>query len=328
MFIIKELPPKFDILTTQQYEAEISENIALEQRLGLSVIDSPFTLDDVGGAYELKRYAEYLIKAEKSGFKAKGIFLVGVPGTGKTFFPKCFAGQLKRLLIQLNISMIMEDAEPINKLNSIFKFLDKRQKDFPDSKYIILIDEIEKMIGNATPVEKRMLGRLLTVLNDMHTPASEYSFNALFFATANDLGSILDNNPEFLRRGRWNELFFINMPTDEAAKDIFNIYIKKRKLDFIFDSKKNEDSIILDDLITNIAYKYQKENPSTNRFPYTAAEIENFCERLYFIKLAKGDEFDIKKDVEECINDILPIGSSATRSIQRMLGQRNLFKEI
>lgn len=328
MFIIKELPPKFDILTTQQYEAEISENIALEQRLGLSVIDSPFTLDDVGGAYELKRYAEYLIKAEKSGFKAKGIFLVGVPGTGKTFFPKCFAGQLKRLLIQLNISMIMEDAEPINKLNSIFKFLDKRQKDFPDSKYIILIDEIEKMIGNATPVEKRMLGRLLTVLNDMHTPASEYSFNALFFATANDLGSILDNNPEFLRRGRWNELFFINMPTDEAAKDIFNIYIKKRKLDFIFDSKKNKDSINLDDLITNIAYKYQKENPSTNRFPYTAAEIENFCERLYFIKLAKGDEFDIKKDVEECINDILPIGSSATRSIQRMLGQRNLFKEI
>lgn len=323
LFITRELPNKQGILTTQQANAGIAESIALEEKLGLSVIDSPFKLDDVGGAQGLKDYANNLVIAEKFGYRVKGVFLVGIPGTGKTFFPKCFAGQLERPLIQLNISMIMEDAEPITKLNSIFKFLHNRQIDFPDAKYIILIDEIEKMIGNAAPEEKRMLGRLLTVLNDMHTPAAEYKFDALFFATANDLGVILDNNPEFLRRGRWNELFFINMPTHENARSIFKIYIKKKQLDFIFD-----DDSKLENLLTAVDHEYQKINPSTDRFPYTAAEIENFCDRLYFLKISKGDNFDIVKDVEQCVKDIIPIGKSAAKGITRMLGQKELFIEI
>lgn len=322
-FVIQELPNKCGILTTQQANAKIAESIALEERLGLSVIDSPFTLDDVGGAQGLKEYANNLIIAEEFGYRAKGIFLVGIPGTGKTFFPKCFAGQLKRPLIQLNISMIMEDDEPITKLNSIFKFLHNRQIDFPNAKYIILIDEIEKMIGNTAPEEKRMLGRLLTVLNDMHTPAAEYHFDALFFATANDLGVILDNNPEFLRRGRWNELFFINMPTNENAESIFKLYIKKKKLEFIFDSDEK-----IKNLLTEIEHQYQKFNPSPDRFPYTAAEIENFCDRLYFLKIAKGDKFDIEEDVVQCVKDIIPISKSAQKGITRMLGQKELFIEI
>ena len=322
-FVIRELPNKNGILTTQQANAKIAEAIALEERLGLSVIDSPFTLDDVGGAQGLKDYANNLVIAEQYGYRAKGVFLVGIPGTGKTFFPKCFAGQLKRPLVQLNISMIMEDTEPITKLNSIFKFLHNRQLNFPDAKYIILIDEIEKMIGNAAPEEKRMLGRLLTVLNDMHTPAAEYKFDALFFATANDLGVILDNNPEFLRRGRWNELFFINMPTDENARSIFKLYIKKKQLDFIFNDKDS-----LENLLTEVYSEYRADNPSQDRFPYTAAEIENFCDRLYFLKISKGKKFDIIKDVRQCVKDIIPIGKSARNGITRMLGQKELFIEI
>lgn len=90
------------------------------------------------------------------------------------------------------------------------------------------------MIGNGDPKEKRILGRLLSVLNDFNTEASEYDFNAIVFATANDLNTILDNNPEFLRRGRWDELFFINLPTHEYAQEIFNIYIKKLNIGFIY----------------------------------------------------------------------------------------------
>ena len=71
----------------------------MEEALGLSVIKSPFTLASVGGATALKKYTSELVEAEKHGFKAKGVFLVGIPGTGKTFFPKCFAGELGRLLI-------------------------------------------------------------------------------------------------------------------------------------------------------------------------------------------------------------------------------------
>ncbi len=160
----------------------MTEAQALELELGLSVIDSPFTLKDIGGATALKKYTAQLLKAEENGYQAKGVFLVGIPGTGKTFFPKCFAGELKRMLIALNLSQIMESDSPILKLNSIFEYLHQRAIDYPQEKFVILIDEIEKMIGNATAKEKQMLGRLLTILNDINTPACDYKFNAIYFA--------------------------------------------------------------------------------------------------------------------------------------------------
>lgn len=290
----------------------------------MSVINSPFTLKDVGGAYALKEYVAQLQKAEQKGFRAKGVFLVGIPGTGKTFFPKCFAGELNRLLIQLNLSMIMESAEPIIRLNSVFEYLSERYRMFPDEKYVILIDEIEKMIGNASPIEKRVLGRMLTILNDVGTEASEYSFNAIFFATANDLNTILSNNPEFLRRGRWDELFFINLPTHEFAKDIFNIYIKKFKLQEIFDNVMSLDSVFAE-----IEEKYQSNNPASYRFCYTSAEIENFCKRLDFVRMGKEvGEYINKDDILDSIDMIIPIVISAQEGVSKMLAQRKLFKEI
>ena len=138
--------------------------------MGLSVIDSPFTLQDIGGATALKKYTAQLLRAEQQGYKAKGIFLVGIPGTGKTFFPKCFAGELKRMLIALNLSQIMESDSPILKLNSIFEYLHQRAIDYPQEKFVILIDEIEKMIGNATAKEKQMLGDFLPIFMVLTPP--------------------------------------------------------------------------------------------------------------------------------------------------------------
>lgn len=285
LFAIKRLPNKYGILTTQEHLSKVSESRALESRLGLSVISSPFTLKDIGGATALKKYTAQLLKAEESGYKAKGIFLVGIPGTGKTFFPKCFAGELNRMLIALNLSQIMESDSPIDKLNSIFEYLHQRAIDYPNEKFVILIDEIEKMIGNATAREKQMLGRLLTILNDINTPACEYHFNAIFFATANDLGSILANNPEFLGRGRWDEIF------------------------------------------AEIENKYQKDNTIANRFPYTPAEIENFCKRLDFVKKAEGNNFK-KEDILECVEMIIPLTKSAQDGLNKMVAQKELFIEI
>ncbi|TNB56397.1 AAA family ATPase [Campylobacter helveticus] len=319
-FIIKKLPNLYNLLSSTQKAQGITEEMALEYELGLSVINSPFTLKDIGGAKPLKTYTAQLIKAEEKGYKAKGIFLVGIPGTGKTFFPKCFAGELNRKLIALNLSQIMESDEPITKLNHIFEYLHQRKIDFPDEKFVILIDEIEKMIGNASPKEKQMLGRLLTILNDINTPACEYNFNAIFFATANDLGSILENNPEFLRRGRWDELFFISLPTHEYATEMFEIYFKKYKLDFVL------ELMSLDEIFAEIEHLYQRDNPISDRFPYTPAEIENFCKRLDFVN--KAEENFRKEHILECVELIIPLGKSARKGIEKMSAQKELFIEI
>lgn len=320
MFVIINLENKHGILTSQEKKYSVPESVALENRLGLSVINSPYKLDDVGGAEALKEWTAQLQEAEKSGYKAKGVFLVGVPGTGKTYFPKCFAGQTGRLLIMLNLSMIMESEEPIAKLNQVFNYLSVRFEQNPDEKYIILIDEIEKMIGNNEPIEKRIIGRLLTVLNDLNTAASEYKFNAIFFATANNLNSILDHNPELLRRGRWDELFFINLPSLEQAESIFNIYIKKFKLEFVL------DIVSLDNIMAEVEHKYQDFNNQASRFPYTASEIETFCKRLSFVNMAKGcvDQ----EDVIESVSMIIPIIKSSQEGINRITAQKELFLEI
>lgn len=321
LFVLIEPANKFGLLTTQQKLAQLEEAKVLEADLGLSVIKSPFTLSSLGGAYALKEYTKQLLEAEKKGFKARGIFLVGIPGTGKTFFPKCFAGELNRLLIQLNLTLLLESPEPIGKLNEIFSYLADRYRKNPEEKYVILIDEIEKMIGNGEAKERRVLGRMLSVLNDFNTEASEYNFNAIFFATANDLGTILANNPEFLRRGRWDELFFINLPTHEYANDIFQIYIKKFNIQFML------DIVDIDELFVLIERKYQRDNEIASRFPYTAAEIETFCKRIDFLKKAKGEEIS-KKDIEECVDMIIPIVKTAREGIAKMAGQRELFVEI
>ena len=178
------------------------------------------------------------------------------------------------------------------------------------------------MIGNGDPKEKRILGRLLSVLNDFNTEASEYDFNAIVFATANDLNTILDNNPEFLRRGRWDELFFINLPTHEYAQEIFNIYIKKLNIGFIY------QILDIDELFSEIEKKYQRDNNVSARFPYTAAEIENFCKRIDFVRKAKGAENITKQDIVECVEMIIPIVKTAREGINRMVGQKELFTEI
>ncbi|MDR0468278.1 MAG: ATP-binding protein, partial [Campylobacteraceae bacterium] len=168
LFVTKYLPNKYGVLTSHEKIACVSDAQAMEERLGLSVIDSGYSLANIAGAQLLKNFTNNLIKAEKNGYRAKAILLAGIPGTGKTFFVKCFAGELKRKLVQLNLSLIMESNEPIYKLNTVFEYFDKRAKDAKaqglTESYVILIDEIEKMIGNGSPGEKRMLGRLLTVM--------------------------------------------------------------------------------------------------------------------------------------------------------------------
>ena len=138
------------------------------------------------------------------------------------------------------------------------------------------------MIGNATAKEKQMLGRLLTILNDINTPACEYKFNAIFFATANDLGSILANNPEFLRRGRWDELFFINLPTHEYAIEMFEIYFKKYKLNFAL------EMMSLDEIFAEIENKYQKTIRSLTDSLIPPQKLKTSAKDWTLLKKQKG----------------------------------------
>lgn len=315
-FIVEFELKNFDgVLTSQEIKLGVTRARALQERLGISVIESPYKLSDVGGADKLKEYVALLQKAEEQGFNPKGIFLVGIPGTGKTFFPTCLAGELNRPLIMLNLEALKESGEPINKLNQVFEFLNSQNE-----RMILLIDEIEKMIGDA---DDPLTGRLMTILSALGDKGSEYkNLKILVFATANSLNSILDKQPAFLRRGRFDELFFVNLPTYEMAKNIFEMYIKKLGLEIL------TMLINLDELMVAIDDTYRADNSQANKFCYTPAEIESFLKRIAFLRLAKSEEGLTKEDILGCIKLFIPILTSAKEGINKIAAQKELFVEI
>ena len=315
-FVVEFELKNFDgVLTSQEIKLGVTRARALQERLGISVIESPYKLSDVGGADKLKEYVALLQKAEEQGFNPKGIFLVGIPGTGKTFFPTCLAGELNRPLIMLNLEALKESGEPINKLNQVFEFLNSQNE-----RMILLIDEIEKMIGDA---DDPLTGRLMTILSALGDKGSEYkNLKILVFATANSLNSILDKQPAFLRRGRFDELFFVNLPTYEMAKNIFEMYIKKLGLEIL------TMLINLDELRVAIDDTYRADNSQANKFCYTPAEIESFLKRIAFLRLAKSEEGLTKEDILGCIKLFIPILTSAKEGINKIAAQKELFVEI
>ena len=315
-FVVEFELKNFDgVLTSQEIKLGVTRARALQERLGISVIESPYKLSDVGGADKLKEYVALLQKAEEQGFNPKGIFLVGIPGTGKTFFPTCLAGELNRPLIMLNLEALKESGEPINKLNQVFEFLNSQNE-----RMILLIDEIEKMIGDA---DDPLTGRLMTILSALGDKGSEYkNLKILIFATANSLNSILDKQPAFLRRGRFDELFFVNLPTYEMAKNIFEMYIKKLGLEIL------TMLINLDELMVAIDDTYRADNSQANKFCYTPAEIESFLKRIAFLRLAKSEEGLTKEDILGCIKLFIPILTSAKEGINKIAAQKELFVEI
>ena len=220
-FSVIELSNVCGVLTKQQQELGINPNDIMEDKFGIAIYEPFFSFDDMGGGEPLKKYTKRILAMEKLNISIKGIFLVGLPGTGKSFFAKCFSGETGRSLVELNLSSIMYQPNPIFALDSIFTFLSKQ-----DVKYIIWIDEIEKqLVGSGQ--SQQVLGKLLTILNDLNTATSKYAIDAIFLATANNIVTIMENNPEFMRKGRFDELFFINYPSRENAEVIFNIYRNK-----------------------------------------------------------------------------------------------------
>lgn len=312
-FIIKKLENSYGLLTKQQHEAKIEEHIILQQSLGISVVKSDLTFKDLAGAKKLKEWVAKFKIAEEKGYRSKGIFSVGLPGTGKTFFAQCLSGELNRPLVILNLAFLQAKENPIQELNNIFEYLNNT-----NSKQLILIDEIEKMVGTG---EDPLTGRLMTILSDLYSSAGEYKkLDVLVLATANNLNSILDNQPALLRRGRFDELFFQNTPRTDEVEEYFNLYAKKYKLETALEMYGATQ------LIKDIEKEYEEINPQSKNFIYTPSEIATFFKKLDFERLS-GET--ISKDImKSSIKEIVPIIKSAQDGVKKIIAQKELFVEI
>ncbi len=195
----------------------------------LEIVNFTETIDDIGGLDNLKdwlrRKAEIFKKLDqaiKFGVDVpKGIMIVGMPGCGKSLTAKATASLFKIPLVRLDVGRLLGKyvGESEGNMRTALKLSEAI------SPCVLWIDEIEKAfagvgsVGGGHEITNRLFGQFLTWMQEKE--------NTVFIvATANDISKM---PPEFLRKGRFDELFFVDLPNGEERKKILEIHLKKRK---------------------------------------------------------------------------------------------------
>lgn len=178
----------------------------------------------VGGLDNLKNWLKqrskaFESKAQRFGLKEpKGILLLGVPGCGKSLTAKCIASEWKQPLLRLDVGKIFQ-AEVGASENNIREAIATAEAVAP---CVLWIDEIEK--GLNTGGGEKDGGTNSRVFSTILTWMQEKTKPVFVVATANDISHL---PPEFLRKGRFDEIFFVDLPNYEERKHIFKIHLKK-----------------------------------------------------------------------------------------------------
>jgi len=198
---------------------------AVSKSGALTYTPSDLTVKDVGGLDQLISYINlrknsFSPKAVKFGCPPpKGILLVGPPGTGKTLIAKVTASILKRPLITLDVGAVFASlvGESEDNMRSVIRVVEAL------APCVLLVDEIEKSMSTNTS-SKSDGGTGSRVLATLLTWMAEKTSEVYIVATANDVTKL---PPELIRKGRLDELFFTDTPSEEEKKEIFKIHLKK-----------------------------------------------------------------------------------------------------
>ncbi len=181
---------------------------------------------DVGGMKQLKQWLDrrkalFTSPEHNNTLDApKGILLVGVQGGGKSLTAKAVAGVWGVPLLRLDFGVLYNKFFGETEKN-IRKALKLAEVMAP---CVLWIDEIEKGIATGdydSGTSKRLLGTLLTWM-------AESNKHVFIVATANDIQAL---PPELIRKGRLDEIFFVDLPNNETRQEIFRIHINKRQHD-------------------------------------------------------------------------------------------------
>jgi len=188
------------------------------------------SLADVGGLVTLKRWLDgrgkaFSEAARKFGLpEPKGLLLLGVQGCGKSLTAKAIAAQWGLPLLRLDLGRIFSSYIGSSEEN-LRRAIRVAESVAP---VVLWVDEIEKGLsgaggsGNAdSGVSARVFGGLLTWLQEKSAPV-------FVVATANQIANL---PPELLRKGRFDEIFFIDLPAAPERREILAIHVKKRGRD-------------------------------------------------------------------------------------------------
>lgn len=180
----------------------------------------------IGGLTRLRRWLAqrkpiFLGQINRPGLPPpKGVLITGIQGTGKSLAAKATAADWGVPLLRLDIGALYDKfhGETERRLREALSAAENMQP------VVMWIDEIEKAVAddsNDSGVSRRLLGTLLTWM-------AERSSRIFIVATANEVHRL---PPELIRKGRFDELFFVDLPDAPARETIFRIHLTRHQLD-------------------------------------------------------------------------------------------------
>jgi SpoVK/Ycf46/Vps4 family AAA+-type ATPase len=203
---------------------------AIKKSRFLEYFEAKEDFANVGGLDSLKdwlskRGVAFTQKAIEFGLpQPKGILLIGVQGCGKSLTAKAVANLWKLPLLRLDIGAVFSGIVGSSEEN--MRRAIKAAETL--SPIILWIDEIEKGLSGVQSSTFSDAGTSARVFSTFLTWLQEKTAAVFVIATANNIQML---PPELLRKGRFDEIFFVDLPSLEERKEIFSIHIKKKKRD-------------------------------------------------------------------------------------------------
>jgi AAA+ superfamily predicted ATPase len=263
---------------------------ALTRTPALSFHEADAGLDEVGGLGELKswlreRRRAFSREARDFGLPTpRGLLLLGVQGCGKSLCARAVAREWHFPLLRLDLaatfsSHTQSPEQAIREAAQVAESL---------APAVLWIDEIEKgfAVSNTDPTSSRVFGSFLTWL-------SEKSSSVFVVATANDVVAL---PPELLRRGRFDELFFVDLPTQSEREEILTIHLRRRGRD------------PLQFHVADLASQAER---------LTGAELEQAVTAALYSAFAESRELS-ETDLETAIHETVPIYDTYEERIKEL----------
>lgn len=237
--------------------------------------ESAGRVDDVGGMDNLKTW----LRQRESGFterarafglpEPRGLFLLGVQGCGKSLMAKAVSDLWRFPLLRLDVAAVFQTGRQQEGLRETVRVAESL------APVVLWIDELEKGFLSAGQTGGEALGYFLTWMQEKQSPV-------FVVATANEVRSL---PPELLRKGRFDEIFFVDLPNVHERLAILEIHLRRR----------HRDPALFD--LTPIAEESEK---------FSGAELEQVVVSALFIAF-EADREVTGEDLLDVVREMVPL---------------------